>query len=132
MILLPNGGAVFRGLLKAKFVDADRKIKFEAYLRRERENPDGTWTRNDANGISVAISAQVLENGPLTLKGIAKIESEAVRSVKKKDGTALEIFADPPVPESMHGNIVGIPYQSDDKETAELLAGELARQSELL
>ncbi len=60
MILLPNGGAVFRGLLKAKFVDADRKITFEAYLRREIERPDRSWEKKDPDGISVAVSAQVL------------------------------------------------------------------------
>lgn len=132
MILLPNGGAVFRGLLK-KYYDAQtRAVSFEAYLRREIENPDGSWTRRDPNGVSVSISREALERGGLKLKGIARIESAVVRSLKDRDDKPLEIMADPPVPEAEHGNIVEIPYRSTDKDTAERLAGELARQSELL
>jgi len=129
MILLPNGGAAFRGLLK-KFYDAKtNEIGPEAYLRREVHNPDGSWTRKDTHGVSVCSSKAVLQN--LSLKGIAKIESSDIRAVRQKDGTPLEIFADPPASDAQHGNIVEIPYLSLDKETAERIAGELARRSEL-
>jgi hypothetical protein len=132
MVLLPNGGAAFRGLLK-KFYDAQtRAVNLEAYLRREVENPDGTWTRKDSKGVSVSTSERALKASGLTLKGIARIESRAVRSLTMRDGSSLEIVADPPGPDAEHGNIVEIPYRSEDKETAERLAGELARQSELL
>lgn len=68
----------------------------------------------------------------MELKGTAKVESKFVRSIKYKSLPFLEIFADPPAIDSTHGNIREVPYISEDKEAAEYLAGELARQSELL
>jgi hypothetical protein len=130
MILIANGGALFRGLLKKKFYNADTKvISLEAYLRREIENPDGTWIKKDSKGISVAVSREAVETG-LVLKGTAQIESMAIRAIRFRDRNAF--LADPPVADSPHGNIVDIPYRSEDKDAAEFLAGELARQSELL
>jgi hypothetical protein len=54
------------------------------------------------------------------------------RITNSKTGECLEIFADPPTPDSVHGNIREIPYLSDDRDTAEFLAGELARNSRLV
>lgn len=134
MVLLPGGGPVFRGLLKASFCDKRRsEVMPEAYLRRESQNADGTWTRRDQKGISVSVSQQALFGSGLTMKAVATIQTAAVRTiVNKKSGVPLEIFADPPQPETEHGNIVDIPYRSEDRDTAEYLAGELARNSDLI
>ncbi len=134
MILLPDGGPLFRGLLKAAFCDKHKSVvKPEAYLRRESQNPDGTWNRRDQKGISVAVSPQALTHFGLTMKAIATIQAAVVRSlVNKRTGLSLEIYADPPLPGAEHGNIVNIPYLSEDRDTAEYLAGELARNSNLI
>lgn len=134
MVLLPGGGPVFRGLLKAAFCDKQNSlVRPEAYLRRESQNVDGTWTRRDQKGISVAVSRQALLGSGLTVKAVATIQTAVVRTIiNKKSGVPLEVLADPPQPEAEHGNIVDIPYRSEDRDTAEYLSGELARNSDLI
>jgi len=127
MLLKPNGGPVYRAMRNAGCIQqASRTVNATAYLRRPQK---------DANGVSVAAS-KIAVFAMLQPKGIAELESNRIRRIRNpKSGENLEIIADQPTEpetEPQHGNIIGIPYSSDDPETAEFLAGELARSSVLI
>jgi len=132
MILQPEGGIVYRGIRNlACFNKQDQVVNPEAYFRREVK-VGLVWEKKDPSGISVAVSAAAVFRD-LSPKAVAKIESGFIRSLRnEQSGRNLEIFADPPAKDAAHGNIVEIPYNSDDPKTAEFLAGELARNSSLI
>jgi hypothetical protein len=131
MKLKPHGGPVYRAMLRGACFKYPDKIHPEAYIRREREQ-NGTWVKKDEKGVSVAVSQKSLFKY-VEPKAIGEIESEVVRAIRNPvKNVALEILADPPEPDSEHGNITDIPYVSEDRDTAEFLSGELARNSKLM
>lgn len=133
MLLVPNGGPIYRGMRNRLGYDEKQwLVLLEAYLRRETQLPDGTWLKKDLKGVSVSSSKEAvfLELDP---KAIAELDSNTVRTIKHRSAQdSLEIHADPPTADSNHGNIVHIPYLSDDPVAAEFFAGELARCSTLV
>lgn len=131
MIFRPGGGTVYRGMRNRGCFEYPATVRVEAFLRREIAQPDGTWVKKDSKGVSVA-GSETSVFAEITPKGIAGIESMILRQIRNpRTQEALEIIADPPTKESDHGNIVGIPYLSENREIAEFLAGELARNSTL-
>src|ERR1039457_3618204 len=131
MIFRPGGGPVYRGMRNRGCFEYPATVRVEAFLRREIAQPDGTWVKKDSKGVSVAGSENSVF-AEITPKGIAGIESMILREIwKPRTQEALDIILAPPPKESDHANIVGIPYLSENREIAEFLAGELARNSTL-
>lgn len=110
---------VYRGLKNKKCIDAERgAVTPEAYIRRDGEA-----------GISVGTSPRAVRQLLETLKGIARLAVRDIRSiVNRATSTSLDVVLDSPA----HGNIMGVPCWSQDRVTAESLAGDLARISALL
>jgi hypothetical protein len=113
---------VYRGLTKKKHIsDDNRTVTFEAYLRRDR----------DTDGLSVgATQYAVTSRLMFPLKGIASLPVEGIRRMYND---ASKKYLDVVFDHSDHGNINrGVPYLSQDPNTAEALGGDLARISTLL
>ncbi len=99
--------------------DDNRTVLPEAYFRRD----------NDTDGLSVETTESSVRDSFPGLKGIAKLSVKGVRGIVNPfTNTALDVVLDSPT----HGNITGVPYRSQDSKTAEYLAGNLARISELV
>ena len=104
--------------MRKAWINADTgEVKADAFLRRPKPK--------DPDGLSVAIAARrspsqasrVLTN----CGGVVSVHVGRVRNL------GLDV-----VPDSEdHANITGLPYPEDDRDTAEWLAGKLAKQARL-
>jgi len=114
---LPCEEILFRFITSRRCLDPDtKKIKAEAYLRRER----------DTDGLSVYIASRTdLEKRLSAWKTTFGVDSLHTGRVRTLGLDVVQKAADPPD----HALIVGLPLPSENLALAERLAGALASMS---
>ncbi|MEG4320970.1 MULTISPECIES: hypothetical protein [unclassified Microcoleus] len=112
---LPNRAIVYRALLRKQWINEDTGlVESEAYYLRKNKNEQGI----SVNIASVCSPEQCAARFR-TCYGVARLEVGGIREL------GLDV-----IPDSIsHADIIGLLYDEDDAERADLLADLLAEQS---
>ena len=112
---LPNSAIVYRALLRKQWINEDTGlVESEAYYLRKNKNEQGISVN-----IASVFSPEQCAARFRTCYGVARLEVGGIREL------GLDV-----IPDSIsHADIIGLPYEEDDPEMADLLADLLAEQS---
>ena len=115
---LPYSEIVYRALLRRQWINEDtRMVKADAYLLREKEKNTGLSVN-----IARTCSAEQCAKGFHKCFGVASLQVGYIRDI------GLDVVPDSPT----HANIIGLPYNEDDRDGAEKFAGLLAKRSRIV
>ena len=114
---LPCNTIVYRAMLRKNCIDKrTNRVTSSAFLRRPI----------DSKGLSVDLAEQCtideVRGAFNSCFGVATLHVGRIRDID------LDVKQDNP----KHANIEGVPYQKDNTQEAERLAGQLARQARLV
>ncbi len=119
---LSNEERVARAVLYSRFLKRG-KIKSGVFLRKDKDD-DGLTVTNPEACTSEELCATFSE-----CHGVVSLLVGAIREVG--DGIDVRPDLDPSIHICDHANIIGLPYQSQDKDTAEYLAGLLSEAARI-
>lgn len=107
---------VYRAMARKQWIDrTNHCVSPSAFIRRPPPK--------DADGLSVDIeSPRSCHDTLRKCHGVASLHVGQVRDMQ------LDVAVDAPP----HANIFGLPYQEDDRTTAEYLASQLAKQARIV